>query len=139
MGEEGRLRTYFFENPPDFFFFFFTLPLEIPNKTKLQPWKFPQNYVRSFGKSKAKPPRPLEITRYFFLVTLGNFLCYFSDAPGNSISSPPPSRCLVSSPIAHLKPPSWLPTQLPACQRHNLRCAQFGMVANSVYIRENLS
>ena len=31
------LRIYFFENPLEFFFF---LPLEIPDKTKLNPWIF---------------------------------------------------------------------------------------------------
>ena len=34
-----ELRIYFFENPPGIFNFF-TLPLEIPDKTKLNPWLF---------------------------------------------------------------------------------------------------
>ena len=35
----GGLRTYFFENVPEIFHIF-TLPLEIPDKAKLNPWKF---------------------------------------------------------------------------------------------------
>ena len=34
----GGLRTYIFENPPEIFRFF-TLPMEIPNKTRLHPEK----------------------------------------------------------------------------------------------------
>ena len=34
----GRLKTYLLESPSTFLFF--TLPLEIPDKTKLHPWKF---------------------------------------------------------------------------------------------------
>ena len=44
--EGGGLRIYFFEYPRpwNFPFFYFTLPLEIPSKTKLnQPQDIPQN------------------------------------------------------------------------------------------------
>ena len=53
---------------------FFTLPLEIPDKTKLQPWKFHKFLLpTSLGNSKTKNQNPwLEIPHYFFLVTLGN-------------------------------------------------------------------
>ena len=37
--QTGELRTYFFENLPEIFHIF-TLFLEIPDKTKLNPWKF---------------------------------------------------------------------------------------------------
>ena len=42
-------------------FIFFTLPLEIPGKTKLNPWTFHTIVLD-----------PLEIPHYFFLVTLVN-------------------------------------------------------------------
>ena len=56
------------------FSIFFTLPLEIPDKTKLQPWKFHKFLLAtSLGNSKTKNQNPwLEIPHYFFLVTLGN-------------------------------------------------------------------
>ena len=95
-----------FMKTPLEFSIFFTLPLEIPDKTKLQPWKFHKFLLpTSLGNSKTKNQNPwLEIPHYFFLVTLGNstlFLitpenstCYFFDSlidtPGNSISSTPP-------------------------------------------------
>ena len=62
-------------------FFILTIPLlEIPDKTKLQPWKFQKNCGIARlcltwqipWKFQAQKPRPLEILHYFFLVTLGN-------------------------------------------------------------------
>ena len=63
-----------FMKTPLEFSIFFTLPLEIPDKTKLHPWKFHKFLLAtSIGNSKTKNQNPwLEIPHYFFLVTLGN-------------------------------------------------------------------
>ena len=52
-------------------FSFFTLPLEIPDKTKLNPWIF-HKIVLDPLRFQGPKQRPLEISHYFFLVTLGN-------------------------------------------------------------------
>ena len=66
------LRTYFFESPPGIFQFF-TLPLEIPDETKLQPRKFHKFFFCYISwKSQGQTPRRLEIPDYLFLVTLWN-------------------------------------------------------------------
>ena len=50
----------------------FSVPLEIPGKAKLHPWKFGIIInVTSLRNSKAKKSRPLEILHDFFLVSLG--------------------------------------------------------------------
>ena len=53
----GGLRTYFFERPPGIFHFFI-LPLEIPGKSKLHPWKLckPALHPLEIPRSKAKTP-----------------------------------------------------------------------------------
>ena len=59
------LRIYFFENPLEFFFF---LPLESPNKTKLNPWIFFKIVLASQIPWKfqgQKQRRPLEIPHFF--------------------------------------------------------------------------
>ena len=55
----------FFEKPR--FSFFFTLPLEIPDKTKLHPWtlEIPQIFVRSLGNSP-KPPKNQDPWKFLF-------------------------------------------------------------------------
>ena len=54
------------------FLLLFSVPLEIPGKTKLHPWKFGIIInVTSLRNSKAKKSRPLEILHDFFLVSLG--------------------------------------------------------------------
>ena len=60
---------YTFLTLPLEFFIFFTLPLEIPDKTKLKPLEIPENCVRSLGNSKVKTKFHIII---FFLITLGN-------------------------------------------------------------------
>ena len=92
-----------------------------------------QNCVRSLGNSKAKAPRPLlEIPHYFFLVTLVNSLYYFIDVPGNSIFSPPPLTPF--SYLSSCKLRRFLRAWIPPAVQWN-----FGIVANTVYIMENLS
>ena len=85
---------YFSENCPGTFYFF-NLFQEIPDKTKLYSTKLCQIPQKFQGQKQ----RLMEILHYFFLVTLGNStsflinprnsMCYFFDAPGNSISSAP--------------------------------------------------
>ena len=105
------LRTYFFEPPTLEFFIFYFNPWN-SRQNKPAPLEIPQNCVKSLGNSKAKPLRPLEIPRHFFLVTLGNSTCYFSDTAGNSISSlslPLLSPCLFFSGIANYRQQFWHP------------------------------
>ena len=73
MGGGRGLRIYFCENSPGIFHFF-TLPLEIPDKTKLNPWIFHKIVLDPFSpwKFQDQKQRPMEIPHYFFLVTLGN-------------------------------------------------------------------
>ena len=49
----GGSDILFCPHPPGMFLFF-TLPLEIPDKTKRSPLDIPQNCVRSLGNSKVK-------------------------------------------------------------------------------------
>ena len=63
------LRIYFLKTSLEFSFF--TLPLEIPDKTKLNPWIF-HKIVLDPLRFQGPKQRPLEISHYFFLVTLGN-------------------------------------------------------------------
>ena len=70
------LRIYFFENPP-VIFPFSTLPLEIPDKTNLNPWMF-HKIVLNPLKFQGQQQRPLEIPHYFFLLTLRNSTSFFN-------------------------------------------------------------
>ena len=91
--KQKGLRTYFFETLPGIVYLvyrwkFRTNQSHTPgNCAKLHyiPWKF-----------QDQKPRPLEIPHNFFLVTLGNSICYFFDTlpPGDSISSTHPVRFL---------------------------------------------
>ena len=86
--QQGGWRHTFLKTPWKFLFLYF-----IPGNSrqnKAPPLEIPQNCVKSLGNSKAKPPKPLEIPHYFFLVTLVNSFCYLFDNPGNLISSTPP-------------------------------------------------
>ena len=74
--QTGGLMIYFYENPPGIFHFF-TLPMEIPDKTKLYPWKFLKIVLDLLEIPRQKTKTP------------GNFTCYLFDNPGNSISSTP--------------------------------------------------
>ena len=56
------------KNPCGIFYF---LPLEILGKTKLHPWKFYEIVLDPLKMSRPKPS-PLEISHYFFSITLGN-------------------------------------------------------------------
>ena len=69
------LRIYFFENPP-WNFSFFTLPMEIPDKTKLSRWIFPQIVLRSLGNSKAKNKDPWQSHIIFSWSPLDITLCF---------------------------------------------------------------
>ena len=76
----GGLRTYFFENPVGIFCLFISL-LEIPDKSKVHPWKLCKTVLHP-----SEIPRPK-------ITTPGNSTCYFFNIyipPGNSISSTPP-------------------------------------------------
>ena len=53
------------------FFFFFSLPLDIPDKTKLHAWKF-LKIVLDLLKILRPKTKTLEIPHYFFLATPGN-------------------------------------------------------------------
>ena len=77
--KQGRLRTYFFENPLEFFFFFLypwkfqTKQSSTPgNSTKLRqiPWKF-----------QGQKPRPLEISYVIFFDTPWNSIFWTSPYP----------------------------------------------------------
>ena len=65
----GGLRIYFFENPLDFFNFF-TLPLEVPDKTKLNPWIFHKIVLDPLEIPRPKTKTPGNST--LLLITLGN-------------------------------------------------------------------
>ena len=104
----GGLRIYFFDKPPGIFHFF-TLPLEIPGKTKLNPWIFHKIVIDSLEIPRPKRKTPGN-SHYFFLVNLGNstsflinpwkFHMLFFDAPGIfTISSPPPPPSPIPSPL----------------------------------------
>ena len=67
-----KLRIYFFENPPGIFHFF-TLPLEILDKTKLNPWIFHKIVLDPLEIPRPKTKTPGNSTHIiYFLVTLGN-------------------------------------------------------------------
>ena len=101
--KQGGLSTYFLEKSPGIFHFI-TLPLEIPNKTKLHPWKFHKIMLHplEITRPKTNTWRKLQIV-FSFLVTPGNFTSFlinpwkfhmlFLLTRGNSIPSTPP--CLV--------------------------------------------
>ena len=104
-GRGVGLRIFFCENTPGIFHFF-TLPLEFPDKTKLNPWIFHKIVLDPFEISRPKTKIHGNSTLFFLghpskLHFVFNSTCYFSDTPGNSISSKPP--CLDffwKSPIA---------------------------------------
>ena len=96
-------------------FRFVTLPLEIPDKMKLHPWKFHQivSHPLEFPRPKTKTHGNstvffcwsyLEIP-LLFLLTPGVSGFYFFNPPGNSISSarlpPPPPLFVFFTGIAH--------------------------------------
>ena len=62
----GGLKTYFFENPP-WNFSFFTLPLEIPYKAKLHPWKFHKIVLDPLKILRPKTKTPKNSTLCFLL------------------------------------------------------------------------
>ena len=67
--EEGwGLRTYFFENTPGIFWFL-TLPLDIPDKTKLHPWKLHKVVIHPLEILRPEAKSPLETPYDFFLIT----------------------------------------------------------------------
>ena len=87
------LRIFFCENSPGIFHFF-TLPLEIPDKTKLNPWMFHKIVLDPLEISRPKTKIHGNSTLFFLghpskLHFVFNSTCYFSDTPGNSISSKP--------------------------------------------------
>ena len=71
--QTGRgLRIYFSENCPGIFHSF-TLPLELPDKTKLSsPSHIPHSVSQIRQKFQGQKQKPMEIPHYFFLVTLRN-------------------------------------------------------------------
>ena len=69
--KQGGLKVYFCENSPGIFHFF-TLPLEILDKTKLNPWIFFIVLDPLAWKFHDQKQRSMEIPHYFFLFTLGN-------------------------------------------------------------------
>ena len=90
MGGWRGLRIYFCENSPGIFHFF-TLPLEIPDKTKLNPWIFHKIVL-----DPLEIPRPKTKTHgnstLFFLVTLGNS----TEIPPLEIPYPQPAVWIFS-------------------------------------------
>ena len=60
----GGLRIYFFDKPPGIFHFF-TLPLEIPDKTKLNPWIFHKIVIDSLDIHIIFSWSPLQIPPHF--------------------------------------------------------------------------
>ena len=71
-------------------FYFVTLPLEIPDKTKLHPWKFHKTALDPLEIPRPNHQDPWKLHIIFFLFTLGNSLCYFFNTSGDSLSSPRP-------------------------------------------------
>ena len=68
--QTGGLRIHFFENRPGIFHFF-TIPLEIPDKRKFNPWIIHKIVLDSLEIPRPKTTTPGNST-LFFLVTLGN-------------------------------------------------------------------
>ena len=64
------LRIYCFENACGIFYFF--LSLEVPGKTKFSPCIFHKVVLDPLEIPQGQKQRLLEISHYFFLVTLGN-------------------------------------------------------------------
>ena len=107
----GNIASQFFQNPLKFLIFIL-YSCNFPDKTKLHPLEIPQKCVRSLGNSKTRNQDPWKFHIIFFLgwlppffpllcfLTSGNSTCYFSDSPGNSISSTPPPVRFFSG-IAH--------------------------------------
>ena len=105
---------------------FFTLPLEIPDETKLHPWKFYkmaldlleipspiQEIPWTPGNSTLFSWSPLEIQLAISLIIL--------EIPYPHPLPPFAFGCFLFSGIAHLKPASWLPTYLAAsCVVYNV-------------------
>ena len=61
-------------------FHFYTLPLEIPDKTKLEPWIFHKIVLDPLPwKFQDQKQIPLKIPHYFFLVTLGNSASFLTN------------------------------------------------------------
>ena len=105
----GGWRAHFFEKPLEFFISF-TLPLEIPDKTKLHPWKF-----HKIALDHLEIPRPNHQDPWkFYIIFFGHpckFLLLFLWYPFKShILYPSPHSVWFSSGIAHLKTASWLAT-----------------------------
>ena len=97
--QTGGLRTYFIETPPGIFHFFI-LPMEIPEKTKLTPWKFHKFLLDPLEISRPKT-KTLEIRLYVFLINLENSTSFLIN----------PSRTLK---IPHAI--SLLPLEIPYAQ-----------------------
>ena len=62
--KQGGLRVYYFEKTPGIFHFF-TLPLEIPDKTKLNPWIFHKIVLAILEISRPKTKTPGNSTLFF--------------------------------------------------------------------------
>ena len=77
--KQGGLKIYFCENSPGIFHFF-TLPLEILDKTKLNPWIFSIVLDPLAWKFHGQKQRSMEIPHYFFLFTLGNFTLFLMNS-----------------------------------------------------------
>ena len=60
----GGLRIYFYENPP-VIFHFLLYPVEIPDKTKLNPWIFHETVWDSLEISRPKRKTPRNSTLFF--------------------------------------------------------------------------
>ena len=65
----GVVGDILFWKPPQIFF---TMTLEIPDKTKLNPWIIQKIVLDPLEIPRPQKQRPLEILHYFFLVTIGN-------------------------------------------------------------------
>ena len=105
------LRTYFFEEPLEFFNFF-TLPLEIPDKTKLHPWKFHKIALDSLGIPRPNHQNPLKFHIIFSWLPLE--IPFAISLIPLEVPYPPPHPGWFSSGTTHLKTASWLRSYLPA-------------------------
>ena len=119
------LRTYFFEKPLEFFNFF-TLPLEIPDKTKLHPWKSHKIALDSLGIARPNHQSSLKFHIIFSWLPL-EISFAISLIPLEIPYPPPPAPHPVwfSSGTAHLKTSSWLRSYLPACKLRRFLRAWF--------------
>ena len=136
------LRTYFFEEPLEFFNFF-TLPLEIPDKTKLHLWKFHNIALDSLGIPRPNHQNPLKFHIIFSWLPLE--IPFAISLIPLEIPYPPPLTLLVFLLEQSIwrQPPGYVATYLPtSCVVFYVLGSHqqnFGMVANSVYITGNLS